>query len=151
MTTKTKRQKTYRVESLTPTKRVKLTERNMSAMRRTLPKGFTVLERRDLLSQPLTPREFAKRPYLQRSRWLIAGIDQHGRERRFYLGTPAELRIGLYDVGTDRPAETLSRPFGTSIDERQFLVDVLAETAKRGPTVRKIGIYADDLRVMRFA
>jgi hypothetical protein len=109
---------------------------------------------RDLLAQPLTPDEFLRRPFIRRSRWLISGYDlDRQRYRQFYLGNSAEhrapglLKVGLYEPGADRPTWPLPRPFGPTRAERQFLIDVIKEWAKKGPTQLQLRIYSDDLRV----
>lgn len=109
---------------------------------------------RDLLAEPLTPDEFLRRPFVRRSRWLISGYDlDRGRFRQFYLGNSAEheapglLKVGLYEPGAKRPKRALPRPFGPTPEERQLLVDVLKECARKGPTHLQIRIYSDDLRL----
>lgn len=133
-----------------PAKPPKLRERNLGPMRRTIPKGFVITQRRDLLSQPLTPKEFLRQPCAMRSRWLITGYAAGESEPvTFYLGSPAELRVGLYEPGARRPKRSLPRSFGPSVAERQLLVDVFALLAKKGPTQLAIRVYCDGLQVVR--
>jgi hypothetical protein len=124
-----------------------ITEKGLEPMHRVLPRNFITLATRDLFRDPLKPREFLKRPFIDRSRWLIRGIDTNtGRERKFYLGSPADLRITLMSGG--KPKFTFPRPFGTPPAERLLLVESLREVQQLGKLSLKLRISCDDLRVL---
>jgi hypothetical protein len=113
---------------------------------------------RDLLSDPLTPAEFLARPFIRRSRWLISGYDlDRQSHRQFYLGSSAEhqcsglLKVALYDPHSGRPTRTLPRVFGETLRERCLLVDAIRSWADQDLHDLRLGIYADDLRLIRFA
>ena len=111
---------------------------------------------RDLLSEPLTPEEFLRRPYIRRSRWLISGYDlDRGRFRQFYLGNSAEhrapglLKVGLYEPGASRPTWPFPRPFGPTRAERKLLADSLLACADKDLADLQLRVYSDDLRLHR--
>lgn len=109
---------------------------------------------RDLLSEPLTPEEFLRRPYIRRSRWLVSGYDlDRKRYRQFYLGNSAEhrapglLKVGLYEPGAVRPTWPFPRPFGPTRADRKLLIDSLSLCAGKDLADLKLRVYSDDLRV----
>jgi len=115
-----------------------------------------VLRVRDLVTQPLTLQEFLRRPYVRRSRWLLTGYDLNaGKFRQFYLGSsdehraPGVLRVALYQPGKLMPVDTLPIDFEDTLTDRKLLLDVVAELLNRDLHDLRVGIYANDLRVMR--
>ena len=109
---------------------------------------------RDLMAQPLSIADFLRRPYQNRSRYLICAYDSdRSAWRQFYLGSIAEhaspsiLRVGLYLPGDDKPFETIGPAVGPTRRDRETLARsliVLADQAKLGNA--SIGVYAVDVR-----
>ena len=113
-----------------------------------------VVRVRDLLENPLSVEEFARRPYVSRSRWLVLARDENDRQfRQFYPGSadnyraPDVLRIGLYEPGESRPAMLLGRQFEPTPEDRNALLRLaIAEQHKHeGYELR---IFAGDLRLI---
>ena len=95
-----------------------------------------VVSVRDLLTEPLTPAEFMRRPLVHRGRWLVKARDLEQQQvKQFYLAAtrefwrPTGLRAGLYwpCAEGDGPAELLTRRFGTTPRERIVLANALAQ------------------------
>jgi hypothetical protein len=116
-----------------------------------------VVRSRDLVSHPLTPSEFLRRPFVRRSRWLLTGIElDTGEWRNFYLGAtrefraPGTLRIGLYLPDESFPRKIISRGFEDCPAERRKLVKLLWMLADQEPEQAdlEIRILADDLRLV---
>ena len=110
---------------------------------------------RDLLSDPLTPAEFLRRPFVRRSRWLIKAWDEGLQQfRQFYLGSSAEhespgvLKVALYEPGEQRPCYSISRPFGPSRKERMLMAKAVAHWSQRELRDLQLRIYCDDLKVI---
>lgn len=93
----------------------------------------TIRRIRDLVVEPLSITEFARRPFVTRSRWLVAGYD-HDRNawRQFYLGTatefaaPGQLRVALYEPGDPKPQRLLTRGFAPTVKDRKTMLRLLA-------------------------
>jgi hypothetical protein len=109
---------------------------------------------RDLLENPLTVEEFARRPYVSRSRWLILARDDGDRTfRQFYPGSsdnyqaPGVLRIGLYELGESRPAMLLGRQFEPTPEDRNALLK-LAIREQNQHDGYELRIFAGDLRLI---
>lgn len=116
-----------------------------------------VVKTRDLVSSPLTPVEFLRRPFVRRSRWLLTGVEvETGQWRNFYVGAsrefraPGTLRIGLYQPEERRPRKILTRGFGDSTAERRKLIRLLYLLSKEltEQSDLEIKILADDLRLI---
>ena len=117
---------------------------------------ITVTGIRDLLAQPLTAREFLRRPLLNRGRYLIHALDATvgpiPQPRRFYLATTADeyrtppLRLGLFETGRRLPVQILEEFTGTRRDRilaARLVTDLL--NYDFGPLT--LGIYSDDLQL----
>jgi len=112
---------------------------------------ITVTGVRDLLAQPLTAREFLRRPLLNRGRYLIHALDAaSGQPRRFYMATTQHeyrtppLRLGLFEPGRRLPVQILEEFTGTRRDRilaARLITDLL--NYDFGPLT--LGIYSDDL------
>jgi hypothetical protein len=112
---------------------------------------ITVTGVRDLLAQPLTAREFLRRPLLNRGRYLIHALDAAiGQPRRFYLATTMDeyrtppLRLGLFQTGHRLPVQILEEFDGTRRDRilaARLVTDLLPYDF--GPLT--LGLYCDDL------
>lgn len=107
---------------------------------------------RDLVTSPLTPEEFAKRPYIARSRWLISAYDlEGGCYRQFYLGTmqefpaPQILRFGAYDVASGDLVRLIGRQFLPTIPERRGMLRVIRRLQARIESHERLAILAPDL------
>lgn len=108
---------------------------------------------RDLVREPLTPREFLRRPLTRRSRWLAHGFDENaGCWRKFYLGSSREfesrgdLRIAAFEPDSDRPWRILSRGFRESRKERILLAKTLHQVSLLDLGELQVRVIADDLR-----
>src|SRR5690606_3265706 len=89
---------------------------------------------RDLLAEPLSAKEFLRRPFLLRSRWLAQAVEGHRhRPRQFYLGSAAEfrspgsLKVGIYEPGAPRPSRVIGRDFGPTLHDRKLLIRAIRE------------------------
>lgn len=118
-------------------------------------RNIQVVRTRDLISHPLEPAEFLRRPLTFRSRWLITGFDQDlGQFRQFYLGSSVEyrsagvLKVALYERGANRPAYAISRPFGPSRRERILMAKAVASWSQRDLEDLDLRIYCDDMRLV---
>lgn len=111
---------------------------------------------RDLLAEPLSTKDFLRRPFLMRSRYLIKAYEpDYHRWRRFYAGSsqeywsPGSLRVGIYLPGESKPCELLGRPFESTPDDRRRLLQAIREWSKHDLGDAQIGIFADDLKLIR--
>ncbi|TWT96247.1 hypothetical protein [Neorhodopirellula pilleata] len=93
-----------------------------------------IREVRDLISQPLTPEEFLRRPLTHRSRYLLTAYDLDSAQwRQFYLGSSKEhatsgrLRIALYRPGAEKPTKIISRAFEPTRRDRIELARTLKQ------------------------
>jgi hypothetical protein len=106
---------------------------------------------RDLLRQPLTVAEFARRPYVARSRWLVLATEQAGKPpKQFYVGSsdnyraPDVLRLGLYDE--EGLAMLIGRQFEPTLTDRGALLRLAMREADKHDGYT-LGIFAGDLRL----
>lgn len=97
-----------------------------------------IREVRDLISHPLTPEEFLRRPLTQRSRYLLTAFDLDTEQwRQFYLGSSKEhaangrLRIALYEPGEDKPTKVISRSFEPTRRDRIQLARTIKELREK--------------------
>lgn len=107
-----------------------------------------IREVRDLISQPLTPEEFLRRPLTHRSRYLLTAFDLDTEQwRQFYLGSSKEhaangrLKIALYKPGEAKPTKIISRAFEPTRRDRIQLartIKALREKAHDGLELRVI-------------
>ncbi|QDT07960.1 hypothetical protein K227x_63900 [Rubripirellula lacrimiformis] len=111
---------------------------------------------RDLVREPLTINEFARRPYVMRSRWLIAGIDLDvGQWRQFYLGSsdefraPGNLRIALYRPGDTCPTEILGREFLPTVFDRRVMLRLIRRWNDRDLGQMDLRIVCDNFRIVK--
>lgn len=117
------------------------------------PRQIEVLGIRDLVTQPLTPQEFMRRPFTRRTRYLIKGRE-NGILKQFYLGTSLEfhtagqLRLALYRPGALRPEELLARPFENEPYDRRLLYQSLLQLAEYDFGHLQLRVLADDLRLV---
>ncbi len=98
---------------------------------------------RDLVRQPLTPKELLRRPYARWTRFCLYGeaLDRPGIVRRFNLGKVAEqhqppspLRVGFYEPGGRCAKWEFPKPFGHSEADRLLLVLLVRELDRRAKT-----------------
>lgn len=115
---------------------------------------ITIYRMRDLLEDPLTVDEFARRLHISRSRWLATAYDHDLEEfRQFYVGSsprfrsPATLRIGLYERGRRLPVKQIGRHFEPTTADRRVMMRTIRHLQERCLDGLTIGILADDLRV----
>lgn len=108
-----------------------------------------VVDVRDLLTEPLTPDEFLRRPLIHRGRWLVRARDlEQQTVKQFYLAStrefyrPTGLRLALYwpDQRDQPPAEWLSRRFAGTRRDRIVLARALA-------SLRQTDFGGFDLRI----
>ncbi len=118
------------------------------------PRQIVIRAVRDLVSEPLTPEEFLRRPYIRRSRWLVRGYEpDHRRFRQFYLGSslefmaPSQLRLALYELGAARPHELLYRAIEPTVRDRKLLARAMTQWRDRVYGGLQLRIYADDFRL----
>lgn len=105
-----------------------------------------VLAIRDLLTEPLLPSEFLRRPLIHRGRWLVTARElDSGAVKRFYLENfrefykPTVLRLGLYYPDQSQPPLIISHRFGVSRQQRQTLAAVIKNLESHdwnGPQLR---------------
>ncbi len=114
-----------------------------------------VRKTRDLVTDPLSIEDYLRRPLIHRGRWLIMGTDsQNGKLRQFYLSTtreqyrPVPLRVGVYEADSKRPAQILFRPFEPTVRDRIVLSRLVTRFAGVSHSEKRIGVFADDLRVV---
>ena len=111
---------------------------------------------RDLVKDPLTPTEFIRRPFVNRSRWLILGQEEGaGHLRQFYLGSskefsaPAQLRLAWYELGATKPHEIVYRAIEPTVKDRKALAREIARICpKETGDGRVLRIYCDDMRIV---
>lgn len=108
-----------------------------------------VVSVRDLVTEPLTPAEFLRRPLVHRGRWLVRATDtKTGRLQQFYLASsqefyrPTGLRLALYwpDAPGSPPAELLPGRFAGTRRDRIVLANAVAQ-------LRQIDFGGFDLRI----
>lgn len=109
---------------------------------------------RDLLEDPLSVEEYLRRPFVRRSRWLVAGLDRRlGFRRCFYLGssrqlwTESGLRVGLYEPGMSRPFWIIGPLFRPTMEDQQALCKSLQVWKECDMGELQMRIYCDDLKV----
>jgi len=109
---------------------------------------------RDLLNEPLTIDEYARRPFVSRSRWLITAAEYTGQPpRQFYVGSadnyrsPSVLRLGLYDPDSEQLAYLIGRQYEPTIADRRELLRFAREQATLHPGY-DLRIFASDLRLI---
>ncbi|MGB7326176.1 MAG: hypothetical protein WBD31_14985 [Rubripirellula sp.] len=129
--------------------------RNFEAVPRRLRK-IEVKRVRDLVHDPLTINEFARRPYVMRSRWLVTGIDLDvGEWRQFYLGSsdeyraPGNLRIALYRPGDTMPHEILGREFLPTVLDRRVMLRLIRRWHDRDLGQMHLRICCDNFRIVK--
>lgn len=123
-----------------------------------VPRTFQVRSIRDLVTCPLSVRDYLDRPLINRGRILINGWDlDHKSYRRFYLASSKEfrresvLRIGLYDADQRQPFKVIDRPFAPTRRDRLMLAKRLIRIGQMETENLKIGVFADDLLVVKAA
>ncbi len=120
---------------------------------RYLPRTIRIERIRDLVSEPLTPQEFLRRPYVRRSRYLVLG-QEGSRYRQFYLGcseeflAPSQLRLALYEPEGEKPVELIGSPFESHVADRKALLRMLEQWQNKSFGDLVLRIYADDLRLV---
>ncbi|EMI22171.1 hypothetical protein RMSM_00904 [Rhodopirellula maiorica SM1] len=111
---------------------------------------------RDLVTDPLTPAEFLRRPYVARSRWLMTAWDERIDEfRQFYLGSTAQfrapgcLRIVIEDHNADPPRRLIGRQYEPNVFDRRLMVRMMQKWLREQPDLyEKIRVMADDMRLL---
>ena len=111
---------------------------------------------RDLVKDPLTPTEFVRRPFVNRSRWLILGHDKSTSQlRQFYLGSskefaaPAQLRLAWYELGGNKPIDIVYRSIEPTVKDRKALSREISRLTAHEPDAgRVLRIYCDDMRLV---
>lgn len=111
---------------------------------------------RDLVTDPLTIREYLARPFTRRGRYLALCKDiRSGQLRQFYLSSTQEhwrdtpLRFCLFDDAAKKPVEIMPVNYGTTKRDRLILAKTVIEfldTEFYGNL--RIGIFSDDLQVI---
>lgn len=110
---------------------------------------FRIERARDLVAEPLSVKEFFRRPFISRSRWLVSGFDVDANQAiTFYVGGESLLKVALYEPCSARPDWPFPRPFGPSRQERRLLIDALGEWTQRDLHDLRLRVYCDDLRVV---
>jgi hypothetical protein len=116
------------------------------------PRRITVMGIRDLLREPLTPRDFLRHPTLARGRYLLIAHDHGiGDRRHFYLSQTRDhyrqtaLRLGLFSPGVRLPVRILEE-FGPTRRERILASRLVSDltTYDFGQDLH-LGLYSDDL------
>lgn len=127
----------------------KLSERGVELIDLESLRRFRVERARDLVAKPLTAKEFLRRPFIPRSRWLISGYDVNSNlARTFYVGKESLLKLALCESGEKWPTRSIGRPFGPDGRDRMVLVSALQELLTRDLGDFWLGVYCDDLRVV---
>lgn len=115
-----------------------------------------VLSSRDLVKEPLTINEFRRRPFLNRSRWLLKAwdVDVQGF-RQFYLGSsaqyraPGTLQVVVFDPEISRPKSLVSRQYEPTLSDRRELMKVLCTIERqRRLDLNELRIIAPDMRLV---
>jgi hypothetical protein len=117
---------------------------------------FAIRSCRDLVKMPLTPEEFARRPYVARSRWLCRVIDLEEQQyRQIYIGTskeyraPQVLRFGAYDRQSGDLIRLLDREFAATVAERRLMLRIMQTWISRLDESETLGIFAPDSAVLK--
>lgn len=118
------------------------------------PRRVAVRSCRDLLRHPLTAEEFARRPYVARSRWLLRIVDlDAGEYRQIYLGTtqeyrsPQVLRFGAFDRVTNRLLRLLDREFQPTVTDRRLMLRSINRWTDTLHETEHLGIFSADLQL----
>ncbi len=120
------------------------------------PRVLRAYKIRDLVTDPLTIREYLARPFIRRGRYLALCKDlRSGELRQFYVASTQEhwrqtpLRFCLFDPAAKKPIEIMPSCYGTSTRDRLILSKTLLNflDAEFEGDLR-IGIYCDDLQVI---
>lgn len=113
-----------------------------------------VLSARDLVVEPLTIDEFRRRPFLNRSRWLLRAWDSDLKAwRQFYLGSSAEyrspgtLQLAIYETTVQKIECLISRQFEPTIEDRRELMRVICDVERDGVDLDVLRVIAPDMRV----
>jgi hypothetical protein len=122
---------------------------------RFLPRRLYVTAARDLITNPLTIDEFRRRPFLNRSRWLLRAWDSDVQDwRQFYLGSsaqyysPGTLQLAIYEPESTRPERLISRLYQPTIDDRRCLVRLIQHIEREGAIdSRTLRVIAPDMRL----
>jgi len=110
---------------------------------------------RDLLQEPLTIREYLRRPMVRRGRYLLRVYDLGTNQyRQWYLNNSREywfdsqLRVGVFEG--PKLVDIISRGYDPSERERLILARALVGLLDFNlqPHLR-FGVFSDDLRVRR--
>lgn len=110
-----------------------------------------IREVRDLITQPLTPEEYLRRPLTHRSRYLLTALDKDTAQwRQFYLGSSKEhatngrLKIALYSPGAAMPTRIISRSFEPTRRDRIALARMLKELKEKSHDGMELRVIPDD-------
>ncbi|SMP38953.1 hypothetical protein SAMN06265222_101222 [Neorhodopirellula lusitana] len=110
-----------------------------------------IREVRDLISHPLTPEEYLRRPLTHRSRYLLTAFDMDTSQwRQFYLGSSKEhasdgrLRIALYKPGEERPSKIISRSFEPTRRDRIALARTLKAIKEKSHNGYELRVIPDE-------
>ena len=94
---------------------------------------------RDLVTDPLTWQEFLRRPYVNRSRWLIRAWDVDLRAwRQFYVGTspryrsPGVLRLAISDPDEPGPLRWIGQQYEPTVVDRKRMIRVATRCIRDG-------------------
>ena len=117
---------------------------------------LVVRSTRDLVTQPLTVREYLQRPLLDRGRWIVRAFDLTTNSyRQFYVSNSLEhriespLRVGIYSKAGKKPLEVLPDFFESTKHDRIALAKFLMERfARFEHTPYELGIFSDDMRIV---
>jgi hypothetical protein len=119
-----------------------------------IPRNVVVKEVRDLVRDPLTTQEFLRRPFVNRSRWLIRGFEpSFSRFRQFYLGSsvefrsPGTLRLSVYDPDTDT-RRIIGREFQPTLSDRLQMIRLVKEWENTDHGDFVLNIVPYDLRLI---
>ncbi|KLU07665.1 hypothetical protein RISK_000342 [Rhodopirellula islandica] len=129
-----------------------LVEANTTFRRRRL----QIREIRDLITDPITPEEYLRRPLTQRSRYLLTAYDKDSKSwRQFYVGSSKEfltdgrLRIALYEKGGTSPQKIVSRSFEATRRDRIALARAVKEMQEKDLAGLELRIVPDESRVLK--
>jgi hypothetical protein len=112
-----------------------------------MPRELSIVQRIDLLKEPLSIRDYLRRPMVRRGRWLLKCWDARAKKyRQFYecafreFWFEDQLKIGQW---IDGKVVQISEPFEPVWDERKRLELILHRLKDR-----ELVVYSDGLKVV---
>lgn len=118
------------------------------------PREMVIRRVRDLAKDPLTIKEFRRRPMLFRGRYLVLGVCSDGRFRQFYPAlcgsnwSPGILRLALFDPDSPAALPTIiSRGVDDTIRGRSIMEKMIQQTLSKDLGGLQLRVLVDDFRI----